>query len=284
MFGDRLIVMRNVSRFGTEDLAPLVSYLADPNPTSQLLIVWDKPASPGGKAHAIPKKLTEAVKACGGAVADSDVAPNAKLRQGWIDEHLRAASVRFSPQAASLIAARLGEDVARLGGVLRLLESVFAEGSTLSPEQIEPYLGDAGSVPPWELTDAIDKGDVPGAVDKVRRMLHAGERHPLVVMVTLSTHFQKMLKLDGAAVANETEAAALLGMKKGSTFPAKKAMTQARQLGSKKIAEAIRLLAAADVDLRGGTAMDPEAVIVVLVGRLAALSRQPNRRPTGPRR
>ena len=273
MFGDRVIMVRNASRFNVEDLGPLINYASDPNPTSRMIVVWDKPTAPSGHAHAVPKKLTDAVKACGGKVSDSDVSVNAKVRQGWLDEHLAASTVKFLPQTKNLIVERLGEDVSRLGGVLRLLEATYPAGSKLGPDDVEPFLGDAGSVPPWELTDAIDKGDVTTAVTKLRRMMGAGERHPLQLMATLNTHFQRMLRLDGAGISSEVEAAAVLGMKKGSTFPAKKAMQQGRNLGSERLARAIRLLAKADVELRGATAVPPEAVMEVLVARLAQLSR-----------
>ena len=69
-----------------------------------------------------------------------------------------------------------------------------------------------------------------------------------------------------------TEAAKLLGMK-GSTFPAKKALAQSRRLGSDRIRRAVRLLAEADLDLRGAKAWPDELVLEVLVARLAALSR-----------
>lgn len=272
MFGDRVIVIRNASRFNVEALAPLIQYTADPNPTSKVLVVWDKPLASSAHAHSVPKKLSDAVKACGGKVVDCDVSSNAKARSGWLDEQLGAASVRLAPAAKQAMVARLGEDVSRLGGVLRVLEASFPAGTTLSPSDIEPYLGEAGSVPPWELTDAIDKGDVADAVTKLRRMMRAGERHPLQLMSSLLTHFGRMLKLDGAAVRSEKEAAELLGMK-GSTFPAKKAMNQARSLGSERIARAVTLLAAADVDLRGRSAVPPEATMEVLVARLAQLSR-----------
>ncbi|MFN8050563.1 MAG: DNA polymerase III subunit delta [Acidimicrobiales bacterium] len=273
MFGDRVIVVRNASRFNVESLTPLINYANDPNPTSRILVVWDKPTTPSAKSYAVPKKLTDAVKACGGVVSDSDVSVNAKVRQGWLDDHLAAAAVKFLPQTKALIAERLGEDVSRLGGVIRLLEASYAAGSKLGPEDVEPFLGEAGSVPPWELTDAIDKGDVATAVSKLRRMMGAGERHPLQLMATLNTHFQRMLRLDGSGVRDENAAAELLCMKKGSTFPAKKAMQQSRALGSERIARAVRLLARADVELRGATATPADAVMEVLVARLAALSR-----------
>lgn len=273
MFGDRVIVMRNVARFSVDALGPLIAYAADPNPTSALLVVWDKPLSSSAHAYSIPKKLSDAVKALGGAVVDTDVSPNAKVRQGWLDDHLAGAAVKFLPATKSMIVERLGEDVSRLGGLLRVLDGAYPAGSKLTPDDVEPFLGERGSVPPWELTDAIDKGDIPLAVAKLNRMMSAGERHPLAVMASLGTHFQRMLRLDGSGVRTEQEAAELLGMKKGSTFPAKKAMQQASRLGSDRIARAIRLLARADVELRGATAVPADAVMEVLVARLAALSR-----------
>lgn len=272
MFGDRVIVMRHASRFNVEALGPLVAYASDPNPTSQLLVVWDKPLASGAHAHSVPKKLSDAVKACGGRVVDTGVAQTAKGRQSWLDERMAAASVSLTPAAKQVVIERLGEDVSRLGALLRLLESTFPDGAKLEPRDVEPFVGEAGSVPPWELTDAIDSGDVGGAVNKVRRMMHAGQRHPLQLMASLQTHFQRMLKLDGAAVRSEKDAADLLGMK-GSTFPAKKAMNQARSLGSARVSRAIVLLASADVDLRGRSALTPEATMEVLVARLAQLSR-----------
>jgi len=46
-----------------------------------------------------------------------------------------------------------------------------------------------------------------------------------------------------------------------------------RRMGSDKVARAVRLLAAADLDLRGRTAWPPELVAEVLVARLASLAR-----------
>ncbi len=102
-------------------------------------------------------------------------------------------------------------------------------------------------------------------------MLGAG-RHPLQVMATLHTHFQRILRLDGAAIRGEKEAAAILGLK-GSTFPAKKALGQARRLGSANVRESISLLHHADVDLRGAVDWPDELVLEVLVARLARLAR-----------
>jgi hypothetical protein len=50
-------------------------------------------------------------------------------------------------------------------------------------------------------------------------------------------------------------------------------MQQARRLGHDRIVDAISLLAAADLDLRGAKAWPEDLVLEVLVARLARLAR-----------
>jgi DNA polymerase-3 subunit delta len=270
MFGSRVVVARNLARCTVEQLAPLLGYLEDPSPDTELVLVWDRPVMKGLHANPVPKKLVDAVTAAGGEVHDHGAPANPKGRAAWIDDQLRASGVRLEPAARRLLGDRLGEDVARLGGIMEVLRAVHGD-RTVSADELGPYLGAAGSVPPWDLTDAIDAGDVALALTNLRRLLDGGARHPLQVMVTLQQHVERMVRLDGAAVGDEKDAARLLGMK-GSTYPAKKALAQSARLGSSRLRRAMELLARADLDLRGRTAQDGGAVLEVLVARLAALS------------
>lgn len=258
----RVVVGRDLDLFTRADqVAPLVDYLADPLPTTSLVLVW-----PGGR---MPKGLAEAVKKAGGEQVDTS--PGRKLAP-WADEQLSRAGLKLDRAAQQRVIEWLGDDPQRLVGVVTTLTGTYGEGARLSIADVEPYLGEAGGVPPWELSDAIDAGDIPTALDKLRRMLSGGDRHPLQIMATLHGQYARMLTLDGAPVSNEKDAAQLLGMK-GSTFPAGKALRQARKLGHRKIVRAVDLLAAADLDLRGGKAWPESLVMEVLVARLTALSR-----------
>ena len=91
-------------------------------------------------------------------------------------------------------------------------------------------------------------------------------------MSTLHSHYERILRLDGTGISNDTEAAAHLGIK-GSSFPAKKAVAQLRRLGPEKIRRAIELLGETDLDLRGKSALDGDILMEVLVARLAHLTR-----------
>ena len=195
-----------------------------------------------------------------------------KAQAGWIDEHLTASSVRFDAGARKLIADHIGSEPGRLPGVLATLEGAFGEGVRVDRDDVAPYLGEAGDVAPWDLTDAIDAGDVPEALDVLHRMLGGGGRHPLQIMATLANHYLRMIRLDDPTIRGDKAAAEVLGIK-GSTFPAKKALDGARRLGSERLATFGALLAQADLDLHGAKAWPPELVVEVLVGRLAGRSR-----------
>lgn len=257
------VVLGRISekRERNELVQPLVDYLVDPLPSTLLVLEW--------RTGKIPKALLEAVTRVGGAQVDTS--PGRKLGE-WVATHLAEAGLKVDADGRARLTTWVGDEPSRLLGLIDLLRSTYGPGRRISAEEIEPFLGDDGGVPPWDLTDAIDRGDRSVALELLQRMIGQGERHPFQVLSTLHSHYARMLRLDGADVAGEKEAAELLGMK-GSTFPAKKAMGQARRLGHERVVRAIDLLAQADLDLRGGKAWPDGLVLEVLVARLATMSR-----------
>ncbi len=257
----RIVVGRGVNRFTKDDHALLVQYLEDPLESTVLVLEW-----PG--SGRVPKAVTEAIERIGGETKSTG--PGRKVGD-WASQAMAGAGLKPDRSATQLVVDWLGDDAGKLPGLMAVLASTYGEGQHLTAADIEPFLGDAGGVPPWDLTDAIDRGDIPGSLKALTRMLGAG-RHPLQLMATLHTHYQRILRLDGATVRGEKEAAVLLGLK-GSTFPAKKALAQSRKLGHRKVAESISLLAKADLDLRGAIDWPDPLVLEVLVARLARLAR-----------
>ena len=179
----RVVVLRDAGRFSTEELAPVLAYLDNPMPTTALVI-----AAGGGR---LATKLVAAVKKVGHVVATS---PGRDSRS-WVEAHLRQAPLRFDAGARAMVAEHLGEDLGRLPALLDALVAAYGEGQSIGIDELVPYLGQAGSVAPWEMTDAIDRGDAAAALSALHRLLEAGERHPLVVLSILHRHVAPMLTL-----------------------------------------------------------------------------------------
>ncbi|MGD0747083.1 MAG: DNA polymerase III subunit delta [Acidimicrobiales bacterium] len=268
----RVVVVREAGRLLTADVPRLVEVVKDPLPSTVLVLV--------GGGGTVPAPLVKAVNAAGKII---DVTTSkAGDRKAWLHEHLRGAPVKLEPAAADLLAGHVGEDLGRVEGLLGALSAAYGEGARISADELAPYLGEAGNVPRYELTDAIDKGDPGRALLVLHRMLDAGGLVPIQVLATLHGHFANMLALDGDDVAGERDAAALLGT---APFVAKKALEQSRRLGSTRIAEAVNLIAAADLDVRGASGLNAEVVIEILVARLARQTRPArSARPRAPAR
>jgi DNA polymerase-3 subunit delta len=255
----RTVLLRELGRMAAADIDRLVGYLGAPNETTSLVL-----AATG----AVPARLLTAVKAAG-RVVDAAI-PSGRGRNQWLVARLKDAPVRFDAAAGAALGEHLGEALGRLDGIVGALAAAYGEGARIGPAELEPFLGEAGSTAPWELTDALDRGDRRAALMALHRLMGGGGRHPLVVLASLHRHFSNMARLDGAGVTTDAEAAGVLGLK--SAFPAGKARSQASRLGSAGVARAMVLLGDADLALRGTTAVPPELVMEVLVARLARLS------------
>ena len=256
----RVVVVRDAGRLLTADVPRLVTVVEDPLPTTVLVLV--------GGGGAIPAPLVKAVKAKGEVI---DVTTSkAGERKAWLHDHLRGGPVKLEPAAEDLLGRHVGEDLGRVEGLLGALSAAYGEGSRISVHDLAPYLGEAGTVPRYELTDAIDRGEPGRALVVLHRMLDSGGLAPIQIVATLHGHFANLLALDGDDVSGEREAAEVLG---AAPFVAKKALEQSRRLGSAKIADAINLIAKADLAVRGESGLSPELVVEILVARLARQTR-----------
>jgi len=274
----RVVVARHLSRFSkAADVAPLILYLESQLESTHLVLVWESGVDPKpNKLPAVPKTLSEALGKAGAKIIDCSV-PTGKNAAVWLDRELKQSALRIDARAGRLIADHLAEQRPRVVALLNTLEGVYGAAAAIGVEEVTPFLGDAGEVPPWELTDAIDSSKIDVALEKLHRMVDSGARHPFQVMASLQTHYLRIARLDGAPVAGEKQAAQLLkqaaqllGMK-GSTYPAKKALAASKRLGPDGVKRVVNLLADADRGLRGEAGWPPELVLEVLVARLAAI-------------
>lgn len=275
----RVVVGRHLSRLSRkDDYGPLVRMLAEPLESTDLVLVWEKGVEPRvDKMPSLPKALKDAIQVAGG-ITVSTSAGRGKEVGVWLRDQLGHSSLEFERGAVAAIEALIGDDSGRVIGIVRTLEGALGGGATVTADDIATYGGtEKGSTVPWALDDAIDRGDVGEALELLTRLIPyegtPADRNGAAfrLMATLHRRYANMLRLDGAGVGSDKQAAEILGIK-GSTFPAKKALQQSRRLGTDKLARAIELLATADLQLRGTVDWPPELVMEVLVARLANLS------------
>ncbi|HEX6310088.1 MAG TPA: DNA polymerase III subunit delta [Acidimicrobiia bacterium] len=267
MTGRRVVVLRDAGNLAAADAEPLIAYLADPMESTALVFV-----AGGGR---LPANLTKALKTAKAA----EVGPRAEKTADVLAQHARDAELDLRPDARQRVTEHLGEDAGRVPGLVEVLAAAFGTGAAIGADDVEPYLGGAGAVPGYELTNAIEAGDVPGALATLHRMTTAtGPRqarpmHPLQVLGLLQSYYRRILRLDDPDLRGPSDAVAALGGRV-KEYPARKALEQARALRADGLRQAYDHLAQADLDLKGKRAIPQDAVLEVLVARLARLSGQ----------
>ncbi len=267
----RVVVVRDAQALGAQECRPLLEWLAAPTTTATLVL-----GVVGPRTH----RLVGAV----GDVRHVAVGTRPAERVAFVTDTFTRHGLQVERSVAQRVVERIGDDVARADALARTLVSIYGT-TTLGFAQIDPYLGAAGDVPEWDLTDAIDAGDVSRAVVVARRMLDSRSRVGVQIVGSLSRHYVRMARVEGAGLTSDAQAAALLGVK---PYPAGKALRQAERLGGERLRASVHLIARADLDLKGERSYggrdaegdrDPTelTVIEVLVARLATLARSARR-------
>jgi len=260
----RVIVLRDVGGLTAAEAGPLVAYLGDPLPTTVVILV-----AGGGR---VAPGITKIVKASG-----EELGPATEDVAGVLSERAQAAGIKLQPDAVRAVTARFGEDAGRVPQLVELLASTFGDGARLGADDVEPYLGEAGAVPVYELTNAIEAGDVAGSLELLDRMLTVTSAsqpkpmHPLQVLSMLHNQVRRLALLDDPSIRTDNDAVVALGGKV-KPYPVKKALAMSRRWGSERIRTAYDALAEADLQMKGASAIPERTVIEMLVARLAGMS------------
>jgi DNA polymerase-3 subunit delta len=265
MTAHRVVVVRDIGNLTPDQAKWLAGWIAEPDDQVRLVLV-----AGGGRTHPALDKASKTH----GAVA----APETEQTTGVLAAAVQDAGVRLTADATARLVAHLGEDAGRVPELVEILAATYGSGVTLDVEQIEAYLGDSGTAGRFELANAIDRGDVAEALAVLHRLLTATSTlepkplHPMQVMSTLVFHYQRLVRLDSPTITTKEQAAEVLGMRSagGARFP----LEASKRLGTEGLREAMRLLARAELDLRGYGGLDERTVMDVLVARLAALTRR----------
>ena len=177
--GDRVVVLRGIGEATVDQLKPLVAYLAQPLDDTQLVLTGS------GK---LAKSVTDALKQAGATTINTSPPSRFNELSMWFQEQLTEAGIKVDSGGLKILIDWLGQDQARLPSIIEVLVSTYGTNKKLTVDEIEPFLGQEGSVMPWDLTDAIDLSNSPKAIARLRRMIRRGESHPMQLLALLHNH------------------------------------------------------------------------------------------------
>ncbi len=229
MAARRFVVLRDVQEARADQLEALQAYCEAPCPSTVLFLVgrkWPKPV--GG---------TDWGRRCENQVARMGFV----LRQKARDND----PVHFVVQTASELGCSIRTDRAR-----RLVERVGTDLATLRSEleKISEWLGGEGEMGEealssvsslvadadrWDLTGALVRGDVGGALATTHRLLENGEE-PVVVFGLIAWQMRQILALQGALWRGQSPRDAGVNLR-GATLDAAKRMISRHPLHTARV-------------------------------------------------
>ncbi|NNN03028.1 MAG: hypothetical protein HKL87_03420 [Acidimicrobiaceae bacterium] len=261
----RVVVVRDAQALSSEGAERIAEWMRAEAPGVIFVA-----AVVGTKANRLVKAATR--------VVDVNVGSGVKVRAAFVESKFTEYGLNADGGTLALVTERVGDDVARVDSLARLLRSVFGT-APLQRQHVAPYVGDAGTVPPWDLTDALERGDATGAITVARRMLDSRDRAALQIISQLQRYVLNIARVQGSSWRTPEAVAQGLSL---NPVSAKKVLQMADRLGPERIADAVHLIAQADLDLKGALSYGSRdlttdvdvtelTVVEVLVARLARL-------------
>lgn len=252
----RLVIARGIDAIKADALGPLVSYLADPNPSACLVLVGEKIDT--------RFKAFQALKKAG--FLHEFVALRDREASAWILGEARRREIAIRPDAATRLAEAVGPDLGTLAQALEQLDLYVGKGSSITPADVDTLIAPSRQRSVFELTKAIAEGHVSRALCVLANMFQNREP-PLRVQFMLARQLRQIWKaksLLGTGLSRDQIAAAV-GI---PPFFADDVLGPARRMSEETLSRGLERLFEADRALKSSR-IDGELLLSRLVQGIA---------------
>ncbi|KUI41860.1 DNA polymerase III subunit delta [Mycobacterium sp. GA-1199] len=252
---ERVVVLESAGEAGKDAAALIADSAADLPPGTILVVVH----SGGGRAKALAdqlKKLGAQVHPCARITKAAD-------RADFVRREFRALKVKVGEDTVTAVLDAIGSDIRELAAACSQL--VTDTAGAVDAEAVRRYHSGKAEVKGFDVADKAVVGDVAGAAEALRWAMMRGEPHVVLAdALAEAVHtIARVRPLSGDPYRLASE----LGM---PPWRVQKAQKQARRWSNTTVAEAMRLVAALNADVKGAAA-DADYALEATVRRVAEL-------------
>ncbi|WP_286175075.1 DNA polymerase III subunit delta [Mycobacterium sp. DL99] len=253
---ERLVVLEAAAEAGKDAVALIASAAADLPPGTVLLVIH----SGGGRAKALADQLKK---------IGAQVHPCAKItkpaeRADFVRAEFRALRVKVSDDTVTAVLDAVGSNIRELAAVCSQL--VADTAGQVDAVAVRRYHSGKAEVKGFDIADKAVTGDVAGAAEALRWAMLAGEPH--VVLADALAEAVHTIARVGPLSGDPYRLAGELGM---PPWRVQKAQKQARRWSRDSVAEAMRVVATLNADVKGAAA-DADYALETAVRRVAELA------------
>jgi len=249
-------VLEAAGEAGKESAALVAQAAADLPAGTELVVVH----SGGGRAKTLASTLRD---------LGAEVHPCAKItkpddRAAFVRAEFRALKVKVPDDAVTALLDALGSDIRELAAACSQL--VADTDGRVDAASVRRYHSGKAEVRGFDIADMAVTGDVAGAAEALRWAMLAGEAQ--VVLADALAEAVHVIARVGPLRGDPFRLASEIGM---PPWRVKKAQQQARRWSRDSVAEAIRLVAALNAEVKGAAA-DADYALERAVRRVAELA------------
>jgi DNA polymerase-3 subunit delta len=251
----RLVVVESVERWKAADAKAVAEYLKRPSPTTVLALVGEDVKADSALAKAVAKA---------GTVLVFDVPKRARGNKAdlpkWVQQQFNERGVEIDQAAARALVELVGENVQELATEVDKLVT-WAAGERIGEREVAELVPARAEVPPFDLTDAWGRRDVPAVLAASERLVErSGDATRDVLLRTaglLTNHVARVRECQALDAEGVPPGAAAERLKR-NRFYVQKLYEQARSYSPDELGDAVVRLAALDHALKGGSKLPGE--------------------------
>ena len=161
----RLVVVTDVQKMNAAAQAQLAAYVADPSPSTCLVLVASKLRK--------DSKLLKAVAAIGGAAEYK--APKRHEYPGWVVEHFASRGRTLTRDGAETLVRSVGRDLRRLETETEKIISFVGDRTQISREDVVSVVAETAPVSVFEFLDAVGARECGRALELLDDLIRGGE-------------------------------------------------------------------------------------------------------------
>lgn len=257
LFADeRVVVLEAAAEAGKDAVALISTAAADLPPGTMLVVVH----SGGGRA----KALADQLKKLGAQVHPCARITKAAERADFVRKEFRALRVKVADDAVTAVLDAVGSDIRELAAACSQL--VADTAGQVDAVAVRRYHSGKAEVKGFDIADKAVTGDVAGAAEALRWAMLRGE--PQVVLADALAEAIHAIARVGPLTGDPYRLAGELGM---PPWRVQKAQKQSRRWSRGSVAEAMRVVAALNADVKG-VAADSDYALEAAVRRVAELA------------
>ncbi|MCV7281269.1 DNA polymerase III subunit delta [Mycolicibacterium flavescens] len=252
---ERVVVLESAGEAGKDAVTLIADAAADLPPGTVLVVVH----SGGGRA----KALAEQLKKLGAQVHPCARITKAADRADFVRREFRTLKAKVGDDTVTAVLDAIGSDLRELAAACSQL--VTDTGGAVDAAAVRRYHSGKAEVKGFDIADKAVVGDVAGAAEALRWAMMRGEPH--VVLADALAEAVHTIARVGPLSGDPYRLASELGM---PPWRVQKAQKQARRWSRTSVAEAMRLVAALNADVKGAAA-DADYALESTVRKVAEL-------------